>query len=63
MNELEVLLPTTKLNALQKAADTRHTAEWPRLAKLKLFWLWICIHLAIAALSIIISCFAIWSIL
>ena len=57
---LEVLLPTTQIKALKQKADVKHNDEWPRLHKLRLFWLWIGIQIGIAVFGAVLSIVAVW---
>lgn len=59
-DELENLLPATKIRALKQKADATHNAEWPRLHKLRLFKLWVGIHIGIASFGVVLSLIALF---
>ncbi len=57
---LEELLPTTRIKALKQEADRKHNANWPRLHKVRLFWLWIGIQIGVVLFGVVLTVVAIW---
>jgi hypothetical protein len=60
-DELEQLLPSTKIRQLKEEADKKHNRRYPRLHKVRLFWLWVGIHLGIAVFGLALSLLALLS--
>lgn len=52
---LEASLPATDLRRLKKTADRVTKAKFPRMFDLRLHKFWVCLHLAIAAMGVIMT--------
>jgi hypothetical protein len=57
---LEELLPTTRIMGIKQDADLIHNANWPRLHKVRLFWLWIGIQIGVAVFGVVLTFIAIF---
>jgi len=53
-DELEKLLPSTRIKAIKLAADQIARSEFPRLHELRLFWFWISLHVVVSAIGIVL---------
>lgn len=57
--KLEEILPGTELSELMGRANKHHNAEFPKVHNWHLNWFWICLHLMIALLGVILSIVAV----
>ena len=54
-NKLDSSLPGIDLKKLKQEADDEHAKQFPRTSKLSLSWLWVGVHLSVAAIGAVLS--------
>jgi hypothetical protein len=48
MEKLEELHPDANLAAIEKKADVKHNSRFPRMHRIRLYALWLCLHTAVS---------------